>query len=429
MKANLLFALVLACTTNFCFGQWTQQLTPTTANLKAVSFYNNRIGFAVGDKGTVLRTRNGGQHWDLLKFPVSDNLTSVVLLDSGIVIVTTTSDVANAAVYRSSDAGASWQSVLNDTRTFYAAKTPAKRLFSFSDHIYESRSTGKSWTSSEDLNNTTTYDFIDFKDEQHGMIGGNVSGIVTYSAEFIRSEDGGKTWYNSFPYDFPNANAFSTMSSINADTVFMFTNYYNRYQPGDSSQLVVLTNFHLRRGLSDLEWHFTSKVVNNSFPDRLYASKFFDNGIAYTGGEKGIIYRSPNYGKRWVSDYGGKSPINGFYMFNEHTGYAVGNGGLVLKRDTIAKAAGAKQDVVLKLFPNPANDQAMLSFILDQPIKMHVRITDAGGNIVLTQAAKSFGKGAHQISLPVSALQRGVYQVNLLSDKQIIAHARLVIVR
>lgn len=429
MKANLLLSLLFTCALNVCFAQWTQQQSPATTNLKAVSFYNQRIGFIVGDKGTVLRTKNGGESWEQIKFPTSDDLTSVALADSGIVIVTTANSLSDATVFRSANAGNTWQKVLGDTRSFFVAKTPAKRLFSISDHIYESINSGKNWQDRRDLNNTSTYTYVGFEDEQHGMVAGNVSGIVTYSAEFIRSEDGGKTWYNSFPYDFPNANAFSTMNPINADTVFMFTNFYKGFGPGDSSQLVLLTNFHLRRGLADFEWHFTSKIVNNSFPDRLYASRFFGSGIAYAAGEKGIIYRSGNYGNKWVSEYTGKTPLNGFYMISENTGYAVGNSGLILKRDTVQKNVQAKQMVTVKVFPNPANDKATLDFSIDKSLNISVQLVDERGSIVITQAAKFFEKGTNQLNLMLPGLHRGLYQVNLLANGTIIGKTSLLIVR
>jgi photosystem II stability/assembly factor-like uncharacterized protein len=428
MKANLLLSLLFTCTLNFCCAQWAQQSSPTTANLKAISFYNNRIGFAVGDKGTVIKTMNGGQTWELIKFPVSDNLTSVVLLDSGIVIVTTGSGIAASAVYRSSNAGKTWQRVLTDTRTFYAAKTPAQRLFSISDHIFESFNTGRNWLDHRDLNNTSTYNYLGFTDEQYGMVAGNISGIVTYSAEFVRTADSGKTWYNSFPYDFPNANGFSTMDFVNADTAFMFTNYYKGYGPGDSCQLIMLTNFRLRRDLVDSEWHFKSTIINNSFPDKLYASKFFGSGIAYTSGEKGTIYRSSNHGRRWTKDYTGKAPLNSFYMMNENSGYAVGNGGLVLKRDTVSKNIYVKNMLAVKAYPNPATDKATLDFSIDKQLKILVQLVDERGNIVLTQPAKTFEKGRQQVGLNIAGLHRGLYQVNLVAGGKVIGNASLLIV-
>lgn len=428
MKANLLLALLCACVMNVS-AQWTQQTTTTTNNLKAISFYNERIGFAVGDGGTVLRTKNGGQAWEQLSFISRDNLTSVTLLDSGVVIVTTASWESSPFVYRSEDGGKTWLKSLSDTRNFYATKTPAQRLFSVSDNIYESDNAGKQWIPHHDLNNTSTYSYIHFADEKTGMVAGNISGAFTYSTEFVRSADGGKNWYNSYVYDFPNANGFSTMDFVNADTAFLFTNFYNRYSPGDSCQLIMLYHFRLQPGISDKEWHFKTKTFVPSFPDRLNACKFFSSGKAYTVSDKGIIYSSVNYGKNWKIEYTGKTILHGMYMFNENTGFVVGDGGLILKKDSVVKNVQVKQLMPVKLYPNPASDKATISFKLEKQTKIAVQVTDERGNILLNQTAKSFEKGAQQINLPVTSLYRGVYQVSLLAEGVIIGNARLVIVR
>ncbi|QEC67327.1 T9SS type A sorting domain-containing protein [Panacibacter ginsenosidivorans] len=429
MKANLLMTMLCACAVSVCSAQWVQQTTPTQNNLKAISFYNNRIGFAVGDGGTVLRTKNGGQTWQQMTAPSKDNLTSVTLLDSGIVIVTTATWESSPLVYRSEDAGATWLKSVSDTRNFYAAKTPAQRLFSVSDHIYESDDAGKQWAPQHDLNNTSTYTYIGFADENTGMVAGNVSGAFTYSAEFVRSADGGKNWYNSFVYNFPNANGFSTMDFVNTDTVFMFTNFYNRYSPGDSCQLIMLYHFRLRPGISNLEWYFKTKTLVPGFRDRLNACKFFANGTAYTVGDNGIIYNSSNYGKSWKPEYTGKSILHGIYMISESTGYVVGDGGLIMKRDSVVKNTPIRQMLPVKLYPNPAHDKATVSFNLEKQSKISVQVTDASGNIVTTRPAIILEKGTQQIILPVASLQRGIYQVNLISEGVVVGNSRLIIVR
>ena len=428
MKANLLLALMLFSFGNLCFGQWAIQSSPTTNNLNDVSFLDAKLGFAVGDGGTVIRTINGGQTWKRISFPESVNLVSVALPDTGIVIITTSiNENGEAAVYSSSNGGTTWVKTLQDSRTFYAAATPAKHIFSTSSKIYESADNGKTWVSRADINSTSSYSAIEFPDVQHGTVAGNISGFVTYSAMFLRSQDNGTTWYASYPYDFPNANGFSAMSVLSADSVFMFTNFYNRFSPGDSSQLIFLSNFRLRRSLSDPEWHFNAKTVVSSFQDRINTCKFFRTGVAYTAGEKGSIYRSTNFGKKWSAEFTNKLPVNDIYMVNENTGYAVGDGGLILKRDTAIKKL-SPQMIAVKAFPNPVKDKASLSFTLTEPTMIAVQVTGERGNAVLNIPAKNYEKGLQQISLQVANLQRGLYHVNLVSKGITIAKTELLVI-
>ena len=56
---------------------WTKVTAPTTAHLWDVSFYNAKLGWAVGDKGTILHTKDGGAVWKLQPTGVTDRLESV----------------------------------------------------------------------------------------------------------------------------------------------------------------------------------------------------------------------------------------------------------------------------------------------------------------------------------------------------------------
>ena len=428
MKANLL-TLLLAGFTHFCFGQWVQQQTPVKNNLTAIRFYNERTGYAAGDGGTLLRTKNGGRNWERMNFPSKDNLTSVTLVDSAVVIVTTSSYENVPAVYRSQDGGITWVRTLSAPAGLYAAGTPAKRVFAIGDSIYQSNNKGKKWSSVKDINNTSAYNYISFANEAAGMIGGNISGAFTYSAEFIRTADSGKTWYGSFPFDFPNANGFSTMDFVNADTAFMFTNFYNRFLPGDSSQLIMLSNFRLRQELSGPQWHFNAKVFVPSFPGRLNACRFFKTGIAYAVGDKGQVYRSANFGKNWKPEYAGKAVLNAIYMVNEELGYIAGDGGLILKKEAIHTVKPVANELHITATPNPANFKTTVRFRLTASQPVTIKITDATGKTVYVKAPVYLEKGDQQVELAVADLYKGLYDVSVLNGANILGSTRLVIVR
>ena len=164
------------------------------------------------------------------------------------------------------------------------------------------------------------------------MAAGNISGFVTYSADFLRTFDGGNHWYHNDPFKFPNANGFTAMNSLAPDSVFMFTNFYNRFLEGDSSQLIFLYNFRLRT--LDSSVVFKTAIVIKSFPDIIRDCKFFTSGIAYAAGDKGVIYASKDRGKTWKPDYKNTTGLHALFMLNERRGYAVGNKGLILKRNS-----------------------------------------------------------------------------------------------
>ena len=75
-------------------------------SINSISIRPNGIGFAVGQSGTVLRTRDRGASWEVLDSSATANLLSVTSLDSGEVVA-----VGMRSTIRSNDGGDSWSSM------------------------------------------------------------------------------------------------------------------------------------------------------------------------------------------------------------------------------------------------------------------------------------------------------------------------------
>ncbi len=58
-------------------GRWTVVPSSVKADLYAISFFNSRVGWAVGAHGTVLRTEDGGRQWQIVPFPIRKDLIRV----------------------------------------------------------------------------------------------------------------------------------------------------------------------------------------------------------------------------------------------------------------------------------------------------------------------------------------------------------------
>jgi len=189
-------------------AQWVKQNSQTTSNLFDIEFINSSIGFAVGANGTVLKTSDGGTNWQLKPKPAEDDLVSVTVIDSLNVFVGTS---GKPAIYRSTDGGNSWKSVLTDLIPFHITHTPDNRLFGVSRQIYSSNTNGSTWQPVATVNSTSNYFHISFANNKAGMAAGNISGFATYSADFLRTFDGGNRWYHNDPFKFPNANGFTAI--------------------------------------------------------------------------------------------------------------------------------------------------------------------------------------------------------------------------
>jgi hypothetical protein len=214
---------------------------------------------------------------------------------------------------------------------------------------------------------------------------------------------------------------------MDAGHIILITNFYNKFSPGDSSQILLLTGFNLTNDFVDSSWKFKYRIINPVFYDRASDCKFFSDGTGFITSKTGVVYRTPTFGKKLIKEYQGKTPLNALYMLDETTGYAVGEGGLILKREEKAKAVPAPL-IAVKLYPNPAGNNTMISFMLNENGPIVIQISDEHVNIVWSKKEKIYSSGNQQLSIPVNNLQHGIYQVNILSKGKMIGSGRLLVV-
>jgi photosystem II stability/assembly factor-like uncharacterized protein len=73
MKATLLIVGLLL-TSQFANGQWVKQNVNTTASFRGLSVVHEKVIWASGTEGTVIRTVDSGKHWDIIHVPDADKL-------------------------------------------------------------------------------------------------------------------------------------------------------------------------------------------------------------------------------------------------------------------------------------------------------------------------------------------------------------------
>ena len=188
---------------------WTDQPSGVTARLRGVSAVSDRVAWASGGGGTVLRTSDGGAAWQALIVPdaakldfrdvdaVSDNVAYVLSIGSG----------EASRIYKTSDAGKTWtlQFTNTDPKAFFDAMAfwDANRGIAFSDSvdgklvILRTDNGGKAWTRVPGEGLPPALD----NEGAYAASGTNVavSGkdhvwIGTSRSRVLRSTDGGRTW-------------------------------------------------------------------------------------------------------------------------------------------------------------------------------------------------------------------------------------------
>ena len=196
-------ALILAAPT------WTTQSSGVTARLRGVSAVSDRVAWASGSGGTVLRTTVGGVTWQTLNIPGAEKLDfrDVDAVSDQIAYVLSIGSGESSRIYKTIDAGKTWtlQFTNTDPKAFFDAMAfwDANRGIAFSDSvdgqlvILRTTDGGKSWTRVPTaglppaLENEGAFAAsgtnVAVMGRDHVWIGTSVSRV-------LRSTDGGLTW-------------------------------------------------------------------------------------------------------------------------------------------------------------------------------------------------------------------------------------------
>jgi photosystem II stability/assembly factor-like uncharacterized protein len=120
---------------------WHSQTSGVTARLRGVSAVNEKVVWASGADGTVIRTTDGGNTWRQLDVPDSAKLDfrDIDAVDERTAYVLSIGNGDLSRIYKTSDAGATWslQFRADDPKVFLDAMAfrDARHGFAFSDSI------------------------------------------------------------------------------------------------------------------------------------------------------------------------------------------------------------------------------------------------------------------------------------------------------
>jgi photosystem II stability/assembly factor-like uncharacterized protein len=209
MRIILLLALVLLQTAPL---KWTPVTTGVTARLRGVSAVSDRVAWASGANGTIVRTADGGATWRRLAIPGSEKLDfrDIDAVDEKTAYVLSIGPGEASRIYKTNDAGATWteQFVNRDPNAFFDAMAfwDAKRGVAVSDSVdgqfvvLTTSDGGRSWTripASRFPPALANEGFFAASGTNVAVLRPNSVWIATGAAaeaRVLRSSDGGRTW-------------------------------------------------------------------------------------------------------------------------------------------------------------------------------------------------------------------------------------------
>ena len=299
-------------------GSWVRQKAGTMAWLRSVFFLDQNRGWAVGSKGTLLRTNDGGQNWQSRGASTNDIVRDIFFVDekNGWLVCEVniyelkTLQQPRSYLMRTIDGGETWKRV--ELKDFDVDSIMVRAVFSrggrgwaFGENgsIYTTRDAGETWSRLQSPTRRLLLGGF-FVDDDRGW-------IVGAGATIIQTSDGGDTWYQSRLPQVEKSVRFTAASFID-----------NRigWAVGSSGNVYQTTN-------GGRTWQ---KQESGVYVD-LFDVKFVDAREGWAVGAEGTIIHTADGGQHWTTERSEtKHPLERVFFTDKTRGWAVGFGGTVV---------------------------------------------------------------------------------------------------
>ena len=330
-------------------GAWTwQNPIPQGNDLFAVRFTDPNSGWAVGARGLILRTTDGGANWSIQESSVRQALFGIAALDARTAIIVG----GGGTILTTADGGATWirrigagSDQINtvryaDPRNVYAVGREGVFL--------KSEDGGETWDRSQPLGEINFAD-VQFLDARNGYV---LSFAPTEGFPMFATGDGGNTWraLNIPPGRVPRAFAFSSQSTgvavgeggLIARTTDGGSNWHEVASPAAASLFsVTYSDSNVVHTVGDggvilrsLDGGETWSQLPEPRPSPaiLRSVAFVDPTVGYAAGFNGTILRTTNAGASWSPVAAGpRAGMRAVHMASPELAVGVATGGIILK--------------------------------------------------------------------------------------------------
>ena len=214
LRFLVIFSLLVTASAS---AQWVKQTVNTTASFRGLSVVNEKVIWASGTDGTVIKTIDSGKTWKVMTVPGAEKLDfrDIEAFDANTAYILSIGNGESSRIYKTVDGGANWKEQFRnrnekaffdaiacwDKENCIAVSDPADRKFV----LIETKNGGANWTPID------TSKMPEAKDGEAAFAasgtclitqGKNNAYLVTggSDARVFKSTDRGKTW---LVYDTP----------------------------------------------------------------------------------------------------------------------------------------------------------------------------------------------------------------------------------
>lgn len=125
LKILPLLAVVLCLFCSPVFSQWIQQTVNTPAGFRGLAVVNEKVIWASGTGGTVIKTIDGGKTWKVITVPGTEKLDfrDIEAFDANTAYILSIGNGENSRIYKTVDGGVNWklQFTNSDKKAFFDA--------------------------------------------------------------------------------------------------------------------------------------------------------------------------------------------------------------------------------------------------------------------------------------------------------------------
>ncbi|HEU0254120.1 MAG TPA: YCF48-related protein [Pyrinomonadaceae bacterium] len=313
----LLLLLSVSVSTFAQSGTWARQRAGTMAWLHAVFFLDHNRGWAVGSKGTVLQTLDGGNTWKARGASTDDVVRDIFFIDdkNGWLVCEVNAyqlkdKDPRAYLMKTTDGGNNWTKIEIkgfdiDAILVRAVFTRNGRgwVFGEAGSIYTTHDGGETWSVLKSPTRRLLLGGM-FVDDDRGW-------IVGAGATIIQTSDGGETWYQS------------TLPQVEKTTRFTATFFVdNRRGWAVGSVGSVYSTINGGRTWQRQEAGVLVDLLDVKFVNALEG---------WAVGHEGTIISTRDGGEHWTVEKSGTGhPLERVFFTDRNRGWAVGFGGTVV---------------------------------------------------------------------------------------------------
>jgi photosystem II stability/assembly factor-like uncharacterized protein len=316
--APLTLLLLLLVAEPALAGSWARQRAGTMAWLHSVFFLDQNRGWAVGSKGTLLQTLDGGTTWKSRGASTQDVVRDIFFVDEqiGWLVVEVNAyqlkskEDPRAYLMKTIDGGQQWRRIEIkgfdvDAILVRAVFTRSGRgcVFGEAGSIYRTRDAGETWTRLQSPTRKLLLGGM-FVDDDRGW-------LVGAGATIIQTSDGGDTWYQSTLPQVEKTVRFNAAS---------FVDNRRGWAVGSNGSVYNTSN-------GGRTWQGQDSTVAVD----LFDVKFVDGLEGWAVGAEGAIIHTRDGGAHWTTERSGtEHPLERVFFTDKNRGWAVGFGGTVV---------------------------------------------------------------------------------------------------